>query len=222
MAKRLSPATWVYLPLALLLFALGGYFTWHAFHTEPERAPDLAVAEKADDKLPPQGPRSAQLSGGKVTPESMEHLRLLIPATNVYAPIDEKSGNITAGELTLPEASKVTRWSKGPGVTSKEGNIVIAGHVSWNGKPGALYNLAKVPLGSMAWVTDEKGNRQGFQLVSKVPYKKTSLPSSIWDSKGEKRLTVITCGGKLHLVDGAWHFDSNIVSTWKPLVEKKG
>lgn len=221
MGERSRSTSWLYLPLALVLFVLGGYFTWHAFHTVPDHAPDLTTAENADKDLKPQGPRSAELNGSTVTPESMEKLHLLIPATKVYAPLDEKSGNITRGELVLPEASKVTRWRAGPGVTSDKGNMIIAGHVSWNGKPGALYNLAKVPLGSMAWVTDDRGHRQGFQLVSKVPYKKTALPSSLWDKKGEKRLTVITCGGKLHLVDGAWHFDSNIVSTWKLLPDKK-
>lgn len=211
------------LPLlaAILLCATGSYFIFNAFHKQPENIPNISSEEIATPKQTAVGPREAQVKDGakeeKMSPEKMAPNRIFIPSINVYAPIDEKSGQISQRKLVLPEASKVTRWHGGSQVTTPTGNLLIAGHVSWNGEPGALYNLAKAPLGAQAWVTDVKGNRQQFQLERKTPYKKEALPKSLWTNKGPKKLVVVTCGGKLHLRGNTWHFDSNIVAAWKPI-----
>lgn len=205
--------------IALILLGVGGYVLYGGLHSEPDHTPDITAAEYASNNQPSVGPTKIHDHNAIIDSKTMNNNSILIPSISAYANINynNNAGLIEDHEFVLPLANEVTQWQKGSKITDKKGNIVIAGHVSWNGAPGALYNLAKVPLGGIIYVSDAKHNVVKFQLQSKIPYKKVSLPKSIWNTNKDKELIVITCGGKLHRIDGAWHFDSNIVTSWKPV-----
>lgn len=223
--------------LALVLMAGGGWLIWSGFNQPPEEAPQIEVPITAPANQEPVGPTEAPVKvypkedangktsdekpkEDKMTPEKMEANHIFIPSLGVYGHINQYKGELVNNTLTLPGAYEVTRWKDGSNVTDEKGNILIAGHVSWNGVHGLIHDLALIKAGNLAYVTDGKGNRQEFQLQTARTIKKTALPQEIWDTTGPKQLVVVTCGGEIYRrSDGSLHFDSNVIATFVP-VEK--
>lgn len=205
--------------ISIILLIGGGYIMYNGMHASPEHTPDISYPEYAKANQKATGPTKITQKNKIISDKNMDKNMILIPSINTYTNIslDNNAGKIIDHEFILPPADKVAQWQNGAKITDKKGNIVIAGHISWNGTPGALYNLAKVPLGSIIYVSDNYNNVRKFQLENKIPYKKTALPKSIWNTAKNHELIVITCGGKLHRINGSWHFDSNIVTSWKPI-----
>lgn len=217
--------------IALLLMAAGGWLIWSGLHQPPEEAPQLSAPISAPATQTPVGPTEAPVKDYpkeekgepteiKMTPEKMAPNHLYIPALGVYGRIDQKTGDLVDGSLTLPQANEVTRWKGGSNVTSDKGNILIAGHVSWNGVRGLVYPLVNIKAGNLAYVTDGEGNREEFQLQTATTIKKSALPKEVWDTTGPKQLVVVTCGGDIYRrSDGSLHFDSNVIATFVPVVK---
>lgn len=215
--------------LTLVLFVVGGVLIWAGFHQPPEEAPQITVPISAPEDQKPVGPTAATVKvypeeekappkEEPMKPEAMAPNHIYIPALGIYGKIDQETGSLQGGTLTLPQANKVTRWQGGSNVTSDKGNILIAGHVSWNGVNGLIHDLAYIKAGNLAYVTDAKGNRGEFQLQNAVTILKDDLPQSVWDTTGSKKLVVVTCGGSIYRrADGSLHFDSNIIATFVPV-----
>lgn len=218
----------VALLVTLLLVATGSWLMWRGFHQPPEEAPQVERPVVAAPDQTPVGPseapvksyppEEAKAENTVMSPEAMAPNRVFIPSLGVYGAIDRATGALEAGFLTLPSAEKVTQWEGGSKVTSSEGNILIAGHVSWNGEKGLLHDMAYLKAGELAYITDEKGHRQAFQLKTLTTVKKSSLPQEIWATTGPKQLVMVTCGGSIYRTSsGALHFDSNVISTFVPV-----
>lgn len=210
--------------LAVVLIGAGGYLTWTGFHQPPPPTPDLEASIVATPGQAPVGPTEAEVVMGEgreiVSETTMAPNKLFVPALNIYADIDKSGdfGSVIEGEFILPPEDRVAQWRDGGGVTDDEGNLVLAGHVSYNGNEGALYDLAGIKAGHLAFVSDGEGNVEEYQLYKADSYTKTVLPESIWTDEGSKKLTIITCGGEMiRYDDGSWHYDSNIVATFVPV-----
>ncbi len=228
--KRILPTL-----LLLTLLVSGVGLIYLGFNQPPEEIP-VAPTVVATAEQTPVGPLTASVieaptvDGGEngtptgvgvslnMTPEEMQPDHLFVPSLGIYARINTRGdfGKLLNNTLVLPHSSEVTRWQDGGSVTSAKGNIVIAGHVSFNGVHGALFSLSSIKAGNLAYITDADGNRATFQLDHSDSILKEMLPQSIWDKYGVKRLTLVTCTGKLiKRADGTWHFDSNQVATFK-------
>lgn len=223
--------------LALILLGAGGYLMWSGFNQPPEEAPQIEVPIVAPKDQEPVGPTAAEVkqyppedeNGNtadekpkdvQMSPEAMKPNHLFIPSLGVYGHINQYKGKLENDTLTLPGAYEVTRWQGGSNVKDKKGNILIAGHVSWNGVHGLIHDLAHIKAGNLAYITDEEGNRQAFQLQKAETIKKEVLPQEIWDTTGPKQLVVVTCGGEIYRrSDGSMHFDSNVIATFVPVEE---
>lgn len=212
--------------VSIALFCGGGFVVYLGLNQPPEPTPDLKTAIQAPVNQKPVGPKEVKVGDASIAPANMEPKHLMIPSINSYAYINNDkdhnglvNGSIEKdGNFVLPPPKQVTRWVDGADVLSDKGHIVIAGHVKYNSTHGALFDLAKVPLGGYAFVSDKDGNTQAFQLDRSDPIEKSVLPESIWDKTGPKKLVVITCGGKLIPVGGGrYKYESNIVSVFKPV-----
>lgn len=182
--------------------------------------PEAPSAPKKQDEVAKETNSPINVGTPKVMkPEMMEESRLFIPSVSIYSRVTNKNGagSIQEGQLVLPYATEVTRWVDGSNVNSDKGNIVLAGHISWNGVRGSVYNLAYLKSGNRAYLTDSKGRLQEYQLESLSTIKKTKLPEWVWDTEADKKLVVVTCGGKITKRSDGYHFDSNTIAVFKPV-----
>lgn len=151
-----------------------------------------------------------QPTTGPVRPDNMEPDRLLIPSLNIYTHIIDKP--ITDGLLQLPQHTKVARYSSGATVTDSKGTILISGHVTAYGDPGALHQLANIRPGDWFYITDSKGNRANFIATSLTIQHKTSLSQDLFNTDGPRRAALVTCTGRIVTrADGTRHYDSNLI-----------
>lgn len=159
----------------------------------------------------------AKTSYGHMSPEKMKKNTLFIPEAGTYTRLYSK-GISNNGQLYLPKnPKKSTLWSGSTSVGSTKGPTLISGHINWNNIRGSLWNLHSIKEGNLAFVKDNKGEVYEFQLESLKKYDKNSLPKQIWDINQEKKLYVITCGGKIvRNYKGGRTYQNNIVAVFKP------
>lgn len=209
--------------LSVVLICLGSFTIWSGMNQPPENTPQVEEPISAPKDQKPVGPTSAEINTDGESKEmslpDMEPNHLFIPALEVYTLIDtsENFGQISKGLLVLPPPKSVTRWVEGSNVRDPKGSILLSGHISYNGTRGAVYHLADIKAGNIAYVSDEAGLIQSFQLETLDTIRKSSLPENVWDLKGPKKLTVVTCGGKLLKRGKSWTYDSNIIATFIPV-----
>lgn len=213
----------------IVVMVVGGVFIiYRGFNVPPDEPPHIEVITAPESQLP-VGPIEAEVkvnednpADNMMNPESMKPSRLFIPSIGTYAYINTEGnmGSFKKGSMVLPKASQVTQWDEGSTVNSTEGVMLIAGHVSYNGDKGSLYDLHLVNVGEMAFVTDSEGNRQAFQMQSRDVIQKTDLPDYIFEQTGDKRLILVTCGGKVvKQSNGSYRYDSNVIVTFVPVQE---
>lgn len=233
--KKSIVGTLLMLILALGLALGGGFLIVKSLHSDLIVPPDITSSIIAPSNQKPVGPTQGlanQLdeevfsnnfdsdgeNGIDLSPAKMENNTIFIPAINAYARIDTSSGKLSQGELVLPKPTRVTRWLGGSDVGDKQGSILIAGHISFNNTRGALYNLALLKPGNIAFVKNARGLLGTFQLASLESTKKTELPAALWTKAGPLTLHVVTCGGQLsQQANGSWHFDSNLIASFVPV-----
>jgi hypothetical protein len=202
------------LVVSVLLLLIGGRIVYVGFNQPPEPTPQVEKPIKASPTQEPTGPVETDDGFG---PDDMAPNHLLIPALNIYSPInnDGDTGQTKNGQLVLSPPETVTRWVDGANVQSEEGSLLLAGHVSYNGTRGAIYHLAEIKAGNVAYVTDDKGNWQEFQLDTLETINKSALPKEVFATSGEKRLNIVTCGGRLLKRGRSYTYESNIIASFK-------
>lgn len=213
----------------IFLLGTGSFFLWqYLLSGEVQAPPGITSPVVASPLQAPVGPWEGPLASTpgdvppseapSLAPQAMVSSTLYIPALGAYGPVDETSGRVQAGTLSLPGPTAVTRWQGGAAVASPRGTILVAGHVNVGSTRGVLYSLGRLRPGQVAHLKDAQGRLASFQLERLEAFKKASLPQGVWNPRGPKRLVVVTCGGDLSQgPDGRWHFDSNLVATFKPL-----
>lgn len=144
-----------------------------------------------------------------------------IPAIQLYSPITNK-GNLGTfdkdGYFQLPDRfDRATQWVDGANTSDKEGMSVLAAHRTYSGRYGVFNNLVNLQQGNIACVSDSNGNISQYVVESLKHYKKSELPQELFEDAltGEKKLTIITCGGTLVRKEtGGYSFDSNVIATF--------
>lgn len=214
----------------IMSFVIVIFFVGIVYHDSQVKkvddAPVLTEPQVAPSDQPMVGPTRAV-----VTPDSnsgkedelwdtfMDTNSLFIPSLEIYAEINNSDGNgSTTGNksMYLPQSNDVTQWVEGGTVTSENDLVLIAGQVKWDKKDAALRDLEEAELGSVAFVSDEEGSRQEFQLESIAPYRyqKTTIPLRDIDTQN-KKLVVVATGGEIQKTKLGWIFEDSVVSTWK-------
>lgn len=183
----------------------------------PDRTRTATVEPIPDDSssAPQSSATSSSTGDVEMSPEQMEAERLYIPTLGIYASLTSVS--FSDGTLTIPKQP----WRVGIDVDSSSlgadvGTTLLAGHVDLSGTPGALMGLAEAEPGALVYVTDDEGRRSTFVTSGLQRYSKVSLPRSVFDVEGERRLAVVTCGGPIMTIDGERHYRDNVVLTAVP------
>ncbi|WP_256788960.1 class F sortase [Frankia sp. AvcI1] len=115
----------------------------------------------------------------------------------ISAPVTVASVNATTRALNVPVDPAILGWWAGgaaPGASS--GTVVLAGHVDYNGRPGALYPLSRVETGALVEITSADGTKHDYRVVTRRHVVKTRLADTgVFRTDGPPRLALITCGG---------------------------
>ncbi|SNQ48700.1 Sortase family enzyme [Frankia canadensis] len=123
--------------------------------------------------------------------------RVSVPASGVDAPVVPELADRATNTLDLPrDPATVGWWAAGAAPGAPSGTVVIAGHVDYDGQPGALLPLARVATGSPVIVTSADGRTHDYRVVARVHVAKSALADTgVFRGDGPPRLALITCGG---------------------------
>ncbi len=92
-------------------------------------------------------------------------------------------------------------WSSGPLPGSPAGTVVIDGHVDDRGGPGALFRLARTPVGS-ALVLQTPAGVLRYVMQARRRHGKDQLPGDLFTAAGRPRLVLHRgCGEAAEAVD---------------------
>jgi LPXTG-site transpeptidase (sortase) family protein len=117
------------------------------------------------------------------------------------------------GEMEIPPESEVG-WYRNSPSPGDAGSSVLAGHIAFDGRPGAFRNLADTEVGALVEVTLLDGTTRSFRVTAVQQFAKDELPDELFRTDGLPILTLITCGGTFQRSLGS--YDSNIVVTAVP------
>jgi hypothetical protein len=136
---------------------------------------------------------------------------LVIPSLGLRAPIG--SATVADGRFQVPaDPARTARWVDGGQLDGTTGTVLIAGHVAFQGRPGALNQLASIEPGRPIWTTDQSG-RASLWLATELYTSPAGDPlPELYDASGPRRLALVTCGGRLS--DG--QYSVNVVVIARP------
>ncbi|KJE20142.1 sortase family enzyme [Frankia torreyi] len=120
-----------------------------------------------------------------------------VASLSISAPVTVASVNATTRALNVPVDPATLGWWAGGGAPgASSGTVVLAGHVDYNGRPGALYPLSRVEIGALVVVTSADGTKHDYRVVTRRHVVKTRLADTgVFRTDGPPRLALITCGG---------------------------
>lgn len=135
--------------------------------------------------------------------------RLSIPALQVSSPL-EPLGQHKNGAMQTPRDPDKAGWYE-PGPTpGSQGPAVIAGHVTWNGKPAVFHALSRMKAGDAIEVTRQDGSTAKFTVDRVARYPKSKFPTlEVYKNLDHAGLRLITCGGPYD--QGKHYYPDNLV-----------
>jgi len=190
----------------------------HPFSLSPAQA--QAQAQVGDP-----GPGAAVGSAGTSKPRTptlpsvLVPNHLYIPSLGVNAPLDPESITKEGDFVVPPNVARVGLSSAGAALSAPDGTVLAAGHVNdYNQGNGALYQLSTIQPGALVVVTGNDGSATRWVTDALANVNKSVLPQDIFDAHGQRRLVLVTCGGKiLTLPNGAHTYADNIVVSAAPV-----
>lgn len=143
-------------------------------------------------------------------------VRLAIPAIGVRSTV-VPTGIDRDGTTEIPEDVDVLGWYRFGPAPLDAGSTVVVGHRDGRGQGrGALYALGAVGVGDRITVTLQGGERISYRVVAREVLEKQAVPlEEIFARSGDRRLTVISCGGVYDRSRGG--YQSNVVVTAVPV-----
>jgi hypothetical protein len=209
-AKKSRLVTILLSILIVVLVVAAAVLVWRAF-----AAPAVDVSAPLPEAEfqqpaggPPVGPTGAEPvpvdDGLPMTAEQMAPSTLFIPALGVYMPVEADSTFVSSkyagfNTLRVPKNPKHGVWyaAGAPMAGGGEGTTLVASHVSTSSGWGALRYLYKIKAGELIYTKDAHGQLQAWQMSQMRVELHTAFPQDYWSAKGERRLVVTTCGGKV-------------------------
>jgi sortase (surface protein transpeptidase) len=102
-----------------------------------------------------------------------------------------------SGEMDTPKDPDTVGWymkSPAPGVL---GPAIVAGHVTWNRKPSAFFQLGSLRPGDHVHVRRADGRTAVFTVTKIAMYPKDRFPTAeVYGNVDYAELRLITCGGE--------------------------
>lgn len=104
---------------------------------------------------------------------------------------------------TPADPAKAGWYTPGP-APGEKGPAVIAGHVTWNGKPGVFHRLSSLKAGDTIEVARTDGKSSKFTVSRIAQYPKNKFPTiEVYKNIDHAGLRLITCGGQY---DASQHY----------------
>ncbi|MFE0191530.1 class F sortase [Streptomyces sp. NPDC058989] len=121
--------------------------------------------------------------------------RISVPSLNISSTL-EALGKKKDGTMETPvDPDKAGWYTPGPAPGDK-GPAVIAGHVSWNGKPSVFHRLSSLKAGAAIEVERADGKSAKFTVSRVAQYPKNKFPTiEVYKNIDHAGLRLITCGG---------------------------
>ena len=117
-----------------------------------------------------------------------------IPALGTTAPV-VRVGVGTNNQMVVPPGAHQVAWLDQGGIPGRTNNIVIAGHISWGGVPGAFGGIGGLHSGDMVFFSIN-GKKMTFRISWVCSFVRSSpLAAQIMGYTDAPSLTLITCGG---------------------------
>jgi hypothetical protein len=115
-----------------------------------------------------------------------------------------------------PSARAVVWWAYGADPGASSGTVLLAGHVSWDGRLGVLSGLKSLRLGDQITLRRHDGTVVRYAVTGRKRVPKKSLAElGVFATGGAPRLVLVTCGGTY---DAARHsYEDNVVVQARPL-----
>jgi sortase (surface protein transpeptidase) len=100
------------------------------------------------------------------------------------------------GSLEVPPGAYPVGWYHGSARPGQQGAAVLAGHVDWEGEPGAFYGLRELVPGDTVDVERADGTVATFVVDRVETHPKDDFPSeAVYGRIDSAGLRLITCGG---------------------------
>lgn len=200
-----------------------GFYTWRehlvASASVAETTTECALAVETSLARPEiitgRGDKTHWLAGRRAG--AMTPTRIRLASRGIDAPVFSSRINTVQNILAVPANIRQTGWwSDGAEPGSAAGAILIAGHVDskLNGI-GSFFRLKDAKAGERVEVRTAGGRTFAYRVVSVKNYLKSKLPTSVFSTKGARRLVVVTCGGPFN--EASNHYRDNVVLTAVPL-----
>jgi sortase (surface protein transpeptidase) len=101
----------------------------------------------------------------------------------------------TASQMVVPPGAGQVAWLDQGGIPGRTNNMVIAGHISWGGVPGAFGGIGGMHAGDMVFFTINN-QKMTFRISWVCSFVRSSpLATRIMGYTDVPSVTLITCGG---------------------------
>ncbi|NKX92421.1 class F sortase [Sanguibacter hominis ATCC BAA-789] len=120
------------------------------------------------------------------------------------------------GTMTVPEDGDRAGWYRyGPAPADSAGAVVVAAHVDTLAGLGQFSRLVDIDEGARVIVTDDDGQIFTYTVTDIERIAKSDVPlEQVFDRAGDRRLTLVTCGGRFDRSTG--HYVDNVIVTAVP------
>ncbi|MTG87876.1 sortase [Cellulosimicrobium sp. BIT-GX5] len=123
--------------------------------------------------------------------------RVVVADLGIDLPV-EPAGVDPDGRMALPGSGDVAAWYRfGPAPASPAGATVVAAHVDDPDGVGPFARLAEAAEGTSVEVVDATGTSFTYTVTDVRSIAKPEVPlDELFDRDGERRLVLVTCGGR--------------------------
>ena len=159
--------------------------------------PLAVVAPPLPATATPSAPPAQLVSSTVTAPQlpASTPSRVQIPALGVTSRIMQL-GLERDGSMEVPPGAYPVGWYDGSPTPGQLGPAVLAGHVDWEGKPGAFYGLRELRPGDTVVVDRADGTVATFRVDRVEEHAKDDFPTEeVYGDIDHAGLRLITCGG---------------------------
>lgn len=151
----------------------------------------------------PAAPIAATSPGGQSPPAATDPRQLpasdpvgvQIPALGMTSAVMEL-GLEDDGAMEVPPGAYPVGWYDGSSTPGELGPAVLAGHVDWEGEPGAFYGLRELRRGDTVVIDRADGSVVTFTVDRVEEHAKDAFPTEdVYGDTDDAALRLITCGG---------------------------
>ena len=176
----------------------------------PEPEPSPESEPEPSPELEPEEPETEEPPARVITSAAA---RMRIPALNLDYEVQSMGADDT-GTMLIAPALEVVSWFDRSAIPGNEGNAIFGAHNLWRGERSKIYRLDELEIGDELEIEYDDGTILRFFLESVFVYELKTAPAYlIMDTKGEPRLTLITCKPPFNPSTGT--SDNRIVAIFK-------